>query len=50
MLRSVDWCVVTDDSGQPIRPETMRHILQERTAQLHRVVSFESLYTYLEEI
>jgi hypothetical protein len=49
MLRSVDWCSVTDDLGQTIRSETMRNILQERIAQLQRVVSLESLYFYLEE-
>jgi len=49
MLRSVDWYVVTDDSGQPIRPETMRNTLQKRIAQLHRVLNLESLYIYLEE-
>jgi hypothetical protein len=44
MLRSVIWYSVTDDSGQPIKPETIRNILHERIAQLHRVVSLESLY------
>jgi len=48
-IRSVDCYAVTDDSGQTIRPETMRNILQERIAQLHGVASFESLYIYLEE-
>jgi len=47
MLHSVDWYSVTDDLEQPTRPERIRNVLQERIPQLHRILSLESLYTYL---